>query len=284
MNYELISRSLICPVCGAMMSPKDDGHTIVCRGTRAHSFDVAASGYVNLAGPKQSGGGDSKELVRARSAFLSAGYYKPFADEIISAAGKYNAGGFIVDAGCGEGYYTIKVAESFNCDVCGIDLSKFAVEAAAKAAAKTGGRAGKTLFCVAGIFAMPLMSESTDLIINIFAPCAEEEFTRILKPGGYLITAGAGPEHLYGLKSALYDNPTKNENRADLPKSLKLVGCHSVKFTIELNRHEDIEALFSMTPYFYRTAKTGIDRLSALETLTTPVDIELLVYKKEAKI
>ncbi len=282
MNHELITISLVCPVCGAPMSPGDGGHAILCRGARTHSFDVAASGYVNLAGPKQSGGGDSKELVRARSAFLSAGYYKPFADAVCSMVGKYSSGGLIVDAGCGEGYYTIKIADSSGCYVCGIDLSKFAVEAAAKASAKTDGKsAGKTLFCVAGIFNMPLQSASADLVVNIFAPCAEEEFSRVLKPGGYLITAGAGPEHLYGLKSALYDNPTKNEPRADLPKLLTPVDRYSVKYTLELKQHEDIEALFSMTPYYYRTAKAGVDRLSALVTLTTPVDIELLVYKKE---
>lgn len=46
--------------------------------------------------------------------------------------------------------------------------------------------------------------------MDVFAPFAREEFLRFLKPGGWLIYAVPGPEHLFGLKQALYDTPYKN--------------------------------------------------------------------------
>lgn len=277
MNKELISSVMICPICGEAMVHEGDGNTLKCCGVRAHSYDIAALGYINLAGPKQSGGGDSKELVHARSQFLLKGHYKPFADAVESAVSRYSSGGLVVDAGCGEGYYTNRIAKSLGCDIIGFDLSKFAVAAAAKAAGKAD---SKTLFCVAGIFNMPLKSGCADIVVNLFAPCAEEEFTRVLKPGGYLITAGAGPMHLFGLKSAIYDTPTKNEPRADMPHGLTEVEKLSIKFNVNLTEHDDIVSLFSMTPYYYRTGKADTERLLRLMTLETEADIDLFIYKK----
>ena len=43
---------------------------------------------------------------------------------------------------------------------------------------------------------------------------------------------------------------------------------------------EDIDALFSMTPYYYRTGREQQERLAGLGQLTTTADFELLVYRK----
>ncbi len=278
MNYDLISEALACPVCGAGMELCDGGHIVRCRGARTHSFDVAASDYLNLAGPKQSFGGDSCELVRARRAFLSGEYYKPFSDAVLSAVSGYTAKGTIIDAGCGEGYYSIKIAGLPGCRVLGIDLSKYAVAAAAKAAKRAG---VSSLFCVAGIFSMPLRDGCADAVVNLFAPCAEEEFSRVLRPGGYLIVACAGPRHLYELKSLLYEKPTLNEPRADLPTKLTPIDKICIKFDVKLKKREDIAALFTMTPYFYRTSKADAERIAAISKLDTSANIDLYIYKKE---
>ena len=66
--------ALRCPVCGAEMAEDatSGAGVLYCRGAKKHTFDRARSGYVHLA-PRHSGGGDAKEAVRARTAFLSAG-------------------------------------------------------------------------------------------------------------------------------------------------------------------------------------------------------------------
>lgn len=275
MNEKIINNLLRCPVCDGSLMLSENGRSLVCRGERPHLFDIASAGYVNLAGPKYSGSGDSKALVRSRSEFLRAGYYGEFADAICRLAKKYADGGVIVDAGCGEGYYTLKLAEFSN--VCGIDLSKFAVEAAAKYESREGKNAA---FCVAGIFDMPLCDGGADAVVNIFAPCAPSEFARVLRDGGYLITAGAGEDHLYSLKAAIYDEPVKNLPRADLPQGeLREVERQRVKYTVKLSG-DHLEALFYMTPYSYRTGEEGIDRLRQCSELDVTLDFEIIVYRK----
>ena len=78
---EKIREALRCPICGEAIAVREEGcGSLVCGGARKHCFDLASSGYVNLALPGQSAGGDSKQAVRARSEFLNGGYYKPVAD------------------------------------------------------------------------------------------------------------------------------------------------------------------------------------------------------------
>jgi 23S rRNA (guanine745-N1)-methyltransferase len=100
----------------------------------------------------------------------------------------------LVDAGCGEGYYTSMLAEACE-NAVGFDLSKFACSAGAKQA-KRDGKDG-LLFATASVFELPIKSGSVDAVTNIFAPCAEEEYRRILRDGGYLLVVGAGESILW---------------------------------------------------------------------------------------
>ena len=275
MNEIAIKGMLRCPVCESGVERK--GNSLVCE--RGHCFDLASAGYVNLASSKQSGGGDSRELVAARVAFLGAGYYDTFAREICGRVAQYAKGGKVVDAGCGEGYYSLMAAGEAQAVMCGFDLSKFAVMAAAKAAKRQNIDAA---FAVAGIFDMPLSDGCADVVMNLFAPCAPEEFARVLKPGGHLIVAGSGEMHLSGLKRVIYDEVIPNQTRADLPgaDSFRLVEQARVRYNVSIERREDIMALFSMTPYYYRTSEAGRERLVALDRLDTEVDFDIFVYKK----
>ena len=106
-----------------------------------HSFDKAKQGYCNLllAQNKRSKlPGDTNDMVQARKRFLSKGLYQPVAEQIASwlletpHTGQLN----ILDAGCGEGYYTDYLQQQLATKqvqnhVTGIDISKFAVKAAA---------------------------------------------------------------------------------------------------------------------------------------------------------
>lgn len=275
MNENVVANVLKCPVCESDL--RVGCNSLTCES--GHCFDLASAGYVNLASSKQSGGGDSKALVAARVAFLAAGYYDRFADEICRRVAQCARSGVVVDAGCGEGYYSLRAARAAEADVCGFDLSKFAVMAAAKAARRQGIDAA---FAVAGIFDMPLRDGCADAVMNLFAPCAAREFARALKPGGHLIVAGSGERHLEGLKRAIYDEFIPNRTRADLPDAdtFRLVEQARVQYDIEIGRREDIMALFSMTPYYYRTSEASCARLEALERLETKVDFDIFVYEK----
>ncbi len=264
--------NLRCPLCGAPLTVGEK--TLVCGGERRHNFDRAKSGYVNL-NTHASTSGDDKEMAKARAAFLRRGYYAPLAETI---AKESDGGKLLVDAGCGEGYYTEIAAQGFE-SALGADLSKYAIDLAAKSA-KQKGIAEKMLYTTASVYALPLADGSADCVINVFAPCVEEEYTRVLCDGGKLIVAAAGRDHLHGLKSVLYDTVIPNEERSDYPKELHLTKTLSVAYEADIVG-EDIRALFMMTPYYYRTSRERAERLYAMDTLRTLLDFEVRVYTKE---
>jgi 23S rRNA (guanine745-N1)-methyltransferase len=180
-----------------------------------------------------------------------------------------------VDAGCGEGYYSCEMAAR-GLRVLGVDLSKNGIRHAAK---EPVGRTNGALFAVAGIFTLPVADASADAVVSLFAPVAEQEFLRVLKPGGILILAGAGPDHLLDLKRVLYDTPYRNAPRADLPTRMTRIEEKRVRYCFDAD-HETLQELFAMTPYFYRTSKEGIARLVETSSLATDVDAEVLIYRK----
>ncbi len=270
---EFWQNRLRCPVCGASVEKR--GNSLFCTGARSHCFDFAAEGYVNLADPKEAGGGDDAALIAARTAFLDGDYYAPFADALTAYLQDVPQDGVAVDAGCGEGYYTCRFARAGR-PVIGFDLSKRGVRAAAKRAKREDLPA---LFAVAGIFDLPLNDASVDAVFSVFAPVAEREFLRVLKPGGLLITAGAGPDHLLGMKRVLYEEPRRNTPRVDLPHTMKQIGSETVRFDMKLPK-EAVATLFAMTPYYYRTAPSAARRLLCLPCLTTEAEMEIRVYRK----
>jgi 23S rRNA (guanine745-N1)-methyltransferase len=278
-NRDIINGALACPVCGAELALTPDGRSAACTGTgKRHLFDFASGGYINLY-PSRASGGDSGECIAARSAFLAKGYYEKISDAVNTLLGKYAPkDAKVLDAGCGEGYYTIRMAEGGR-RTFGFDLSKNGVNIAAKAAKRA---CAPAFFGVASVFSLPVLSGSMDAVTTIFAPCAEDEYARVLKPGGVLILAGAGKDHLIDLKKAIYENAYENEGRRDLPsEKFELLEETRVSYDIMLENGRDIENLFAMTPYFYRTSQNDKSKLSSFSSLCTKIDVELFIYKKK---
>lgn len=272
-----IAKALRCPHCKGSLSLVEKGcASLVCDGAKKHCFDLSSSGYVNFALPSQSGGGDSPEAVKAREEFLALGLYAPIREAVYQSAVEYGKGGLLVDAGCGEGYYSQRMSESFY--VFGADISKSAVNTAAKRAKREG--ANKVFYSVASVFELPIKDGSASVVTNIFAPCAEVEYNRILADDGVLVAAYAGEDHLLGLKEILYDSVRKNQERADMPVDMERVAERRVSFDIELDGSENIKRLFSMTPYYWRTSSEDAQKLYELDHLKTKVDVIVAVYKK----
>lgn len=261
--------ALICPVCkktGTETPLTRENNSLFC--IHRHCFDIAKSGAVSFTQPS----GDDKYMVAARTEFLGSGAYIDFAKKIASNLTETKT---IVDAGCGEGYYSNIFAEQTGSLVFGFDLSKAAVNHAAKTAKA---KQTNAFFAVAGIFDLPIASGSVDAVTSIFAPISNE-FERILKPGGLLIVGAAGKRHLYELKKSVYDSVYENVGRHDLPNRLKLISEQNInyKFVCE---GENIRRLFSMTPYCYKTSKSDREKLDRLERLEITADFDIFIYKK----
>ncbi len=89
--------------------------------------------------------------------------------------------------------------------------------------------------------------------------------------------------HLWELKKAVYDTPYKNEVKPYELDGFRHISTEHINFTMKIDNKADIQSLFSMTPYYYRTGKTEQERLNSLEYLETQADFEILTYKKTEK-
>ena len=263
----LKTSNFICPVCENKTFDLENS----LRCMLGHSFDKAKEGYINLLLKNASGKrhGDDKLMVEARKNFLDKGYYAPLREKLNEILGD---GKVVLDSGCGEGYYTSLFAE--NNTLLGIDISKDAIKAAAK-------RCKKATFAVASIAKIPLAENSVDAVINIFAPDSPNEFLRILKEGGRLITATPLENHLFELKAAVYEKPYKNPPPVYEKDGFKVKSVTEVKYKINLESAEDIEALFKMTPYYYKTSAADQEKLKSLSSLEVTLEFAVTEYVKE---
>jgi 23S rRNA (guanine745-N1)-methyltransferase len=268
-----------CPVCGGVLIR--EGASLKCAG--AHSFDISKYGYVNLLLSNKSSKkrhGDDKTMARSRSEFLERGWYKPLLDYLCEKlAGFSGDGDRILDAGCGECWYTANIyrflkESSVNTCFGAVDISKDALS--------IGARREKDIFCaVAGVYSLPVADGCCRTVLNIFAPCAASEFKRVLCADGMLVRAVPLERHLMGLKEAVYENAYENE-----PEGLELEGftisdVTRIEYALTLESANDIDALFKMTPYYYKTSRADQQRLSGLSRLETEIAFCVVSYIKK---
>lgn len=263
--------ALRCPVCSAPLLLM--GHSLRC--PKAHSFDLAREGYANLLPIQKrrtAAPGDSKEMVRARRAFLAAGHYDPLMQALAEVCTPLPHA-HIVDAGCGEGSYDAWLYKALGApQLIGFDLSKEAVRLAARLLPQAA-------FCVGGSFCAPVRDGWADLLVDVFSPMACAEFARMLRLGGHLVYAVPTARHLYGLKQVLYDQPYENEMHDTAYEGFAFVRATTAETVLTL-QGEAVQQLFAMTPYYWRTPADGAARLAQCETLTTEIGFRYLVYQK----
>ena len=270
-----------CPLCGGTLSRQD--RSLIC--PKGHCFDLSKEGYTNLLPVGQKHAkfpGDDPGMVAARSQFLAAGYYLPLRRALEQAALEFcqtRHQPVLVDCGCGEGYYTAGLYHcleeaGLNPLVAGFDISKFAVRRAAK-------QLPQGEFAVASVHHIPLPDHCADLLVDVFSPLDIGEFRRILKPGGGFFYVVPGPKHLWELKEILYQTPYENvEKKVEYPGF-----CYQkilpVDYTMHLKTSQAIQALFQMTPYYWKTPRAGKEALAQVESLTCRVSFDIHCFTAE---
>jgi 23S rRNA (guanine745-N1)-methyltransferase len=281
------------------------------RCPNGHSFDIAREGYSNLLVVQHKASrdpGDTSEMVAARRRFLDAGHFSPIADAVFEMGRACMAprpAGLkttIVDAGCGEGYYLAHFARAAatasDSDVvalAGIDVSKWAVKAAAKrrvelTTSSTGavavGGAAPITWLVANNKCPPFLPDSVDLILCLFGFPVWEGFASVQSPGGHVLVVDPGPDHLIELRRVMYPTVTQSGipvHAAAEAAGYRVENTRDVRFSVDLSKADHIADLVAMTPHGHRLTQAGHDAVSTTQELTVTVDVTLRAMRLAAR-
>ena len=265
--------NLLCPICSEKLNL--EGKQYVC--PNKHSFDIARQGYVNLLPVQQKHSknpGDTREQVLSRREFLEAGHYAPISQALIDTARELGISGQLLDVGCGEGYYSSRLADALGAPLTGLDISKEAVRCAAA-------KYKQHQWLCATASHIPVEEGSVSLLTSLFALTLPEEFHRVLQPGGYYFQVLAAQDHLLGLKSIIYDKLTFKEKDTvpELP-GFSLVRSIPIRFDFTMDGQQ-VQNLFSMTPHLFRIGKDGAQRVKETTHLTDTASCVLNVYRRD---
>ncbi|MDO3386563.1 methyltransferase domain-containing protein [Gilvimarinus sp. SDUM040013] len=264
-----------CPVCKASLQRHENRY--VCES--GHNFDMARKGYVHLLLSHQMNSkspGDNKMMIAARTDYLSAGFYEPIVHELEKTCAQLEVE-TLLDAGCGEGYYAAMLAGQ-GIKVAGVDISKEGIMACC--------RRSKTIpWCIASVADLPYMNASFDAVLSVFCRVEPQEFSRVAKPGGYIIYVGPGETHLAELRDRLYDEVRAYESdKPDLYfAEFESVLQRSLRIPLRLDDKTDIENLLKMTPHYWSTNSMQQQRLLDSGPLVDSADIQILVYQVPAQ-
>lgn len=245
-----------------------------------HSYDISKFGYVNLLLSQKSSKkrhGDDKLMARSRRDFLDKGYYGHLLEKLRELSLKYcTNGGEFLDLGCGECYYSSNIRHylaenAVEMNFYGIDISKDILA--------VGSKRGGISLAVASASDLPFADESLDTVMSVFAPSFDDT-VRVLKKGGTYIKVIPLERHLIQLKEAVYDDVYLNKGENEVLSGLSLVEKQDLEQVIHLENNGDIDALFKMTPYYYKTSQKDQEKLTRLDSLDVLTQFRVLVYKK----
>ena len=196
---------LRCPVCRQPLEIVDvGGH---CSG--GHHFDVARQGYLNLSGAAEPHNADTPDMLAARARVQAGGLFDQVAEAMVELGAE---GEVVVEVGAGNAFYLAALVEISAARVgLATDVSKAAARIAAKAHPRIASVVADTWR------GLPLRDGVVDVLACVFAPRNVAEFHRVLRPGGRLIVATPGPDHLIEPRTAhrVLDEPADKTERLD---------------------------------------------------------------------
>ncbi len=188
---------LACSVRGCGRPLERAAGALVCAG--GHAFDVARSGYANLLQPQDRrslAAGDDRATVDARRRLADSGFDRSLVEAVRAwfEGVRSSRVPAVLDVGCGIGTALASVAE--RCEPYGVDLSRHAVDAAARRVP------GATFVAANADRRLPFGDGSLDVLISIKGPKNPAEFARVLAPDGALLVVVPGTDDLAELRRA----------------------------------------------------------------------------------
>jgi len=260
---------LLCPVRGCHLPLTRDDRRLFC--ARAHSFDVARSGYINLLQPQDRRSkqpGDTKAAVAARRRLHDLGVTQPLL-RAIAAILAAQPSDIVLDAGCGDGFYLGTLARETGFDAHGLDISTLAADAAARR--YPPGERCEWIVSNADRF-VPYADRSFSIVLSITARMNAAEFRRVLHDGGRLLVALPSPEDLAELRSYMGEAGRDRVARTveTFAQGFTLAEQRRVTTTAELNSDAVRDVLLSI----YRPMRSR-----PVEAMRVTFSLDLLLFR-----
>jgi 23S rRNA (guanine745-N1)-methyltransferase len=253
---------LRCPVRDCHQALTRDGRRLVC--PRAHSFDVARSGYINLLQPQDRRSkqpGDPVEVVAARRRLHDQGVTEPLLKAIAEVIQPMQSD-IALEAGCGDGYYLGSLARQAELSAHGVDISTPAIDSAAK-------RYKDCEWIVANADRfIPYSDASFTIVLSIAARMNAPEFHRIVKPEGRLLVAVAAPDDLIELRGQGRDRVARTIE--EFSQEFSHVAHHRVTTEADLDAPSVHDVLLSI----YRPMRT-----EPASAMRVTFSLDLLLFK-----
>ncbi|MCZ0717542.1 putative RNA methyltransferase [Aerococcus kribbianus] len=271
---------LTCPHCQEKLAWT--GQQVSC--PQGHSFDLAKSGYLNLA-PQHQEKHYHKDLFVARYQLMAQHeFYQGIYQDILALLDKHHYQAHnschIIDLGTGEGSHFDQFLQAYqsaypqdNFAAMGFDLAKDGIQIAAK-------HHYQALWTVADLGHIPLADNSVDLALTILSPSNYNEVKRVLKTGGYLIKVIPGPNYLAELRACVLSaDKQKQDSQTTMSRfqtEFNQVDAIDYQRDFTLNSSSR-DALLKMTPL---TWHADAEQLAAAQKLShIQVDLKILIGK-----
>jgi 23S rRNA (guanine745-N1)-methyltransferase len=253
---------LICPVRNCHLPLVREQRRLLC--PRAHSFDVARSGYINLLQPQERRSrhpGDTAAAVEGRRRLHDRGVTAPLLraiGEVLAASPRDS----VLDAGCGDGFYLGSLAQATGFDAHGVDISIPAIDAAARR------HPGCEWVVANADRSVPYSDRSFSAILSITARMNAAEFRRVLCKDGRLLVAIPAPEDLLELRG---------KGRDRVPRTVQTFAPH---FTLADRRRAsttadlDASAVDDLLHSIYRPLRS-----QPAQAMRVTLSLDLLLFR-----
>ncbi len=253
---------LLCPVRHCHLPLAREERRLFC--PRAHSFDIARTGYINLLQAQDRRSkqpGDTAAALAARRRLHDRGVTAP----LLNAIGEFIAASpddIVLDAGCGEGFYLGTLARQAGFHAHGVDISVPAVDAAAR-------RYSECEWIVANADRfVPYADRSFSIVVSITARMNANEFRRVLREDGRLLIALPAPDDLVELRGAGRDRVARTAET--FAPNFRLADQRRIATTADL----DEDAVHDVLHSIYRPMRS-----QPAEAMRVTFSLDLLLFR-----